>query len=418
MYTRIIRYGHLFPGAGRVIFFFSAILSIASCRHSPAGEHYGFITKLGNDTISVEQVTRSNNTVTIDCVDRFPAVRVRHADIDLAADGSIRHLVMDIHTPGEPIHRRERKVVADVTADSVHILKTDGTDTLHLDFKTAGGMIVAHVPQLYSLYEIYFAAALQHAAALHAKVGAQVQMQQFYIDREFDEFPLGDVTVQSLGAGKATITHDWLAGTGEAVMDSSYRMLSYSGAQTTYKVKVIRVTAAPDIKSMAGRFELLETERGPVKQLSVRDTVRAKIGDADFSIDYARPLRRGRKLLGDVLPYDEVWRTGANAATQFTTSKAITIAGKQVPAGKYTLWTVPHTGGVDLIVNKQTGQWGTEYDEAQNLWVAGMNIAALPVPVEKFSIAILPGEGQHGSLVMEWGSFRWTAPIEVRAASK
>ena len=89
-----------------------------------------------------------------------------------------------------------------------------------------------------------------------------------------------------------------------------------------------------------------------------------------------------------------------------------------VPAGKYTLWTVPHTGGVDLIVNKQTGQWGTEYDNSQNLWVAAMNTVALTAPVEKFSISILPGDLQHGSLIMEWGSFRWTAPIEVLAASK
>ena len=412
MYTRVIKYGHLF------IFLFSAILLSVSCHNPPAGEHYGFITRLGNDTISVEQVTRSKNTVTIDCIDRFPGVRVRHAEIILAPGGSIRHLVMDIHTPGEPANQRERKVIADVTPDSVHITKTDGTGTLHRDFKTAGGMVVAHVPQLYSLYEIYFAAALQHADSSNAKASTPVRLQQFYIDREFDNFPLGDVEVQPLGAGKATIEHDWLAGTGQALMDSSYRLLKYSGAGTTYKVEVMRVTATPDIKSIAARFELLEKERGLVKQLSVRDTVRAKIGHADFSIDYGRPLMRGRKLLGDVLPYDEVWRTGANAATQFTTSASIQLAGMQVPAGKYTLWTIPHTGGVDLIVNKQNGQWGTEYDGSQNLWVAPMNTSPLTVPVEKFSIAIVPGEGQHGSLIMEWGSFRWTAPIEVLAASK
>ena len=416
MYTRVIRSCNLFPGKGSVIFFFSAILLVVSCRHSPAGEHYGFITRLGNDTISVERITRLESKVTIDCIDRFPAVRVRHAEIDLAPDGSIRHLVMNIHTPGEPANQRERKVIADVTSDSVHISKTDGTGTIHRDFKTGGGIVVAHVPQMYSLYEIYFAAALKHAAASNSRAATSVPMKQFYIDREFDRFPLGEVVVQPLGAGRAEITHDWLAGTGEAVMDTSYRMLSYSGARTTYKVEVIRVTSTLDIKSIADRFESLETERGPVKQLSVRDTVWAKIGDADFTIDYGRPLMRGRKLLGDVLPYDFVWRTGANAATQFTTSRSIKLAGILVPAGKYTLWTVPHTGGVDLIVNKQTGQWGTEYDGSQNLLVTGMKTLDLPVPVEKFSISILPGDPQHGSLVMEWGSFRWTAPIEVLAA--
>ncbi len=210
------------------------------------------------------------------------------------------------------------------------------------------------------------------------------------------------------------ITHDWLSGTGEATMDSGYHMLSYSGARTTYKVEVSRLASPPDIKSIADRFEALETKTGIVKQLSVRDTMRAQIGNAMFTVDYGRPLMRGRKLLGDVLPYDRVWRTGANAATQFTTSAPIKLAGMQVPAGMYTLWTVPHTGGVDLIVNKQTGQWGTEYNGSRNLGIARMTTQTLTAPVEEFTISIVPGDTHHGTLVMEWGSFRWTAPIEVQ----
>src|SRR5439155_3419230 len=128
-----------------------------------------------------------------------------------------------------------------------------------------------------------------------------------------------------------------------------------------------RLALPPDVKSMADQFEAQERKAGPVKQMSVRDTVRAQIGEALFTVDYGRPLMRGRKLLGDVIPYDRVWRTGANAATQFTTSAPITLAGMQVPAGTYTLWTVPHMDAVDLIVNKQTGQWGTEYNGALNL---------------------------------------------------
>ena len=142
--------------------------------------------------------------------------------------------------------------------------------------------------------------------------------------------------------------------------------------------------------------------------------MRAQIGNAIFIVDYGRPLLRGRKLPGDVLPYDRVWRTGANAATQFTTSAPIKLAGMQVPAGKYTLWTVPHLSGVDLIVNRQSGQWGTEYDGSRNLGIASITNQALTVPVEEFTISIIPGDAQHGTLVMEWGSFRWTAPIEVQ----
>ena len=397
-----------------ISFFLSMVLLLVSCGHAQPAEQYGFITRLGLDTISVESVTRQGNTLTSDEVDRFPRVRLRHTVIQLAADGSIRHLVMDIHTPSEPANERERKVVADVTTDAVHISKTDSTGTVKRDFATGGAIVVAHVPQMYSLYELYFAAALKHAAASKAPSGTPVQMRQFYIDREFDRFPLGRASVRPLEGGKAQITHDWLSGTGEATVDSSYHMLAYSGDRTTYKVEVNRLASPPDIKSIGNRFEAIEAKTGIVKQLSVRDTVRSQIGKSMFMVDYGRPLLRGRKLLGDVLPYDHVWRTGANAATQFTTSGPIKLAGMQVPAGTYTLWTVPHAAGVDLIVNRQVGQWGTEYDGSRNLGITRMNTQTLSTPVEEFTISIEPGDRQHGTLAIKWGSFKWIAPIDIQ----
>ena len=394
--------------------FISAIIFFISCNQQPPAEHYGFLTMLGNDTISLESITNQGNTITSDEVDRFPIVRVRHTVINLDTNGSIKHLEMDIHTPAEASKQRECKVIADVANNKVHISKTDSTGTFNRDFATGGSIIVAHVPQMYSLYELYFAAAMKHTAALKLAAGTPVQMRQFYIDREFDHFPLGDVTVTPLSKTKAEIQHDWLSGTGEATMDSNYHLLSYSGARTTYKENVIRLATPPDVKSIASRFETLETTKGAAREISARDTMRAQIGNAMFTVAYGRPLLRGRILLGNIIPYDRVWRTGANAATQFTTSAPIKLAGKNVPAGSYTLWTAPHTNSVDLIVNKQTGQWGTEYDGSQNLWVAKMLLETNSTQVEKFTISIVQGEdAKHGTLVMEWGSFKWSAPVEV-----
>jgi hypothetical protein len=387
--------------------------SLISC-HTLTAKRYGFVTMLGNDTISVESVTREGNTLTSDEVDRFPRVETRHTVVDLNDNGSIRHLVMDIHTPSEPPGQRERKVVADVAGNKVHLSKTDSTGTVNRDFQTGGSIVVAHVQQMYSLYELYFAAALKQAAASKLAPGTPVQMRQFYIDREFDRFPLGHATVTPLGNGKVEVTHDWLSGTGEALMDSDYNMLSYSGARTTYKVQVSRITTPPEIRGIAERFEATETKRGNVTSLSVRDSVHAKIGNATFTIDYGRPLLRGRKLLGDVIPYDYVWRTGANAATQFSTSAPIKLAGMEVPAGTYTLFTVPHASGVDLVVNKQTGEWGTEYNHSLDLGTARITSEVATAPVEKFTISIIPTDNRHGDLILEWGSFRWIAAIEVR----
>jgi hypothetical protein len=241
-----------------------------------------------------------------------------------------------------------------------------------------------------------------------------VEIRQFYIDREFDQFPLGRGTVSAVERGKADITHDWLSGTGQASVDSNYHMLSYSGAGTTYKVEVKRLSSQPDIQEIADRFDALEKKAGDVKQLSVRDTTRTEIGNAMFTIDYGRPLLRGRQLLGDVLPYDRIWRTGANAATQFSTSAAVKLAGMNVPPGTYTLWTVPHTNTVDLIINKQHGQWGTQYNASLNLGMARITNRIVTVPVEKLTISIVPIDKKQGTLVIEWGLFRWLAPVELQ----
>ena len=149
-----------------ICFFLSAVISLLSC-NAPKPERYGFLTMLGRDTISIEGISRQGNTLTSDEVDRFPRVRIRHTVVDLNDDGSIRHLVMNIHTPSEPSGQRDRKVVADVAGNKVHLSKTDSTGTVNRDFPTGGSIMVAHVPQMYSLYsgELYFAAALKHLAA-------------------------------------------------------------------------------------------------------------------------------------------------------------------------------------------------------------------------------------------------------------
>ena len=414
MYNTTAQSQNFYPVKPAMIcFFLAAAVSLLSCNTPPA-ERYGFLTMLGHDTISIESTTRQGNTLTSDEVDRFPRVEIRHTVVNLNDDGSIRHLVMDIQTPSEPPGQRDRKVFADVANNKVHLSKTDSIGTVNRDFPTGGSIVVAHVPQMYSLYELYFAAALKQAAASKLAAGSPVQMRQFYIDREFDRFPLGHATVTLLDSGKLEITHDWLSGTGEAIMDSSYNMLSYSGDRTTYKVQVKRLTTPPDIKPIADRFVAKETAAGNVKSLSVRDTTRAQIGNAMFTVDYGRPLLRGRTLLGDVIPYDRVWRTGANAATQFTTSTPIRLAGIQVPTGTYTLFTAPHTNGVDLIVNKQSGQWGTEYNGSLDLGTARMVSEVATATVEEFTISIIPSDDRHGTLVLEWGSLRWIAPIEVQ----
>jgi hypothetical protein len=193
-------------------------------------------------------------------------------------------------------------------------------------------------------------------------------------------------------------------------LDARGRLASYSGQGTTYKQEVRRITEVPDIDALAARFAADEKRAGVATELSLRDTVRVTVGDARVTVDYGRPARRGRTLVGELLPYDQVWRTGANAATQLSTSAPIELAGVPLHPGTYTLWTLPTKGGVSLIINGQSGQWGTEYRADQDVARRPMTVDSLPANVERFTIRLDPA----GRLVMEWGTFQWSAPIRRR----
>ena len=390
-------------------------LLVLACSSAAPPERYGFVTVLGTDTVAVERVERSATRLVADGVDRWPYLRRRHTELELNRDGTIRRMLMEVRTPNAATPReRGRRVTADFASDAVRISVRDSAGVRDTAFATGGAIVVPHVSMMYSVIELEIAAALRRAAAEGLPPGDSVLFRQFYPDRDVGpSFTMHRGFVHPREGGRVELRHGWLAGTGDVTVDSGGRMLTYSGIRSTYKVTVTRTAAPPDVGAIADRLEADERRTGPA-QLSVRDTARATIGAATLLVDYSRPRARGRTLLGDVIPYDRVWRTGANAATQLTTSAPITLAGLPLPAGTYTLWTVPRARGVDLIVNRQTGQWGTEYRRAQDLGTAPMRSDSVAAPVEQFTIALEPGSAGRGTLAMSWGTFRWTAPIEVR----
>jgi hypothetical protein len=146
---------------------------------------------------------------------------------------------------------------------------------------------------------------------------------------------------------------------------------------------------------------------------SPHETVKATIGGASISVEYGRPYMRGRKIMGGLVPYGQVWRTGADAATTLSTSKALVIGGAEVPAGKVTLFTLPAEAGWKLIINKQTGQGGLEYDQAQDLARVDLNRKALSAPVDQLTIAI-EASGAGGVLKISWETTELSVPFTVK----
>ena len=122
------------------------------------------------------------------------------------------------------------------------------------------------------------------------------------------------------------------------------------------------------------------------------------------TIHYNSPRMRGRKIMGELVPYGKVWRTGANPATSFDADGDLMIGDLHVPAGKYTLYTLPAAPGTpwQLIINKQTGQWGTEYSQDQDLGRTPMHSATLPSPQENMSISFEHTSGNTTELHVRW----------------
>jgi streptogramin lyase len=129
----------------------------------------------------------------------------------------------------------------------------------------------------------------------------------------------------------------------------------------------------------------------------------ATVGGKSVVIHYNQPSMRGRKIMGDLVPYGQVWRTGANPATSFVTTGDLVIGDLKVPAGKYTLYTLPSGDKPwQLIVNKQTGQWGTEYSQPQDLGRTPMHFAKLPSPQEVMSISFEKTTAGSTELHVKW----------------
>ncbi len=133
-----------------------------------------------------------------------------------------------------------------------------------------------------------------------------------------------------------------------------------------------------------------------------------------ITVDYSSPRMKGRKIYGGLVPYGQVWRTGANEATTFVTNTDVIVGGKEVPAGSYTLFTVPNENKWILVISKKTGEWGIPYPgEADDYGRVDMKVSKPSSPVENFTIAF---EQAGNSCVMhlDWEMTRATAEISEK----
>jgi hypothetical protein len=144
------------------------------------------------------------------------------------------------------------------------------------------------------------------------------------------------------------------------------------------------------------------------------DSVQTAIGEAVIKIRYSRPAVRGRVIYGEVVPYNRFWRTGADAATKLTLSQAIYFNGKELPAGEYSIFTLPSKNGWTIMFNKESAIWGTEYKAENDVLRVPMSVEALPGSVEWLTIVVMSAD-KGGKIEVSWEKQRASVTFTTSA---
>jgi hypothetical protein len=163
---------------------------------------------------------------------------------------------------------------------------------------------------------------------------------------------------------------------------------------------------------------LLYAQQDKSKRPSPPGTATASFADGKkITVDYSRPnvndpkSGQPRKIFGGLVPYDKEWRTGANEATTFVTTADVMVGDLKVPAGNYTLYTMPGENEWTIIINKQTGQWGTVYQQDQDLGRTKVKSEKTSSPVPQFTISFDPANGKSTKMNLEWENTRVSVPV-------
>jgi Protein of unknown function (DUF2911) len=146
------------------------------------------------------------------------------------------------------------------------------------------------------------------------------------------------------------------------------------------------------------------------KSHSPFEKIEANNGPLQVAVEYCKPYMKGRKIFGETIPFNTVWRTGANEATLIAFSKTCTMAGRKLKADTYSLWTIPGEKYWTIILNSQTGQWGTDYDEKQNYLEVKVPASQVATVQEQFKITF--SQAQIGlDMKLAWENTEVIVPI-------
>lgn len=342
----------------------------------------GFLWRLGTDTLHIERVTRSGARLFGIHLTRVPETIRREWSAELGPDGSIRRWEHTVRRgSGELLSSRTMVFARDSVTNTFR--QGDSTSTRTLP---APGGSLPDLPNSYGPLEL----ALQQLAGRDSisfwllSLGGQ---------------PAAPGALARAG-GDTVRLHLPNLPTINLRVDPEGRIVWANNLGT-----IVDRIPAPDMARWAATFA-----SRPLGALSPRDTVRGVVGGATVLVDYSRPARRGRVVFGGMVPWNAVWRTGANRTTTLVSDRELQVGDATLPAGSYALFTIPTPTGWTLIVNRNVGA-GTDYDAGQDVARIAMRAERVPESVERFTIALEP-RGPEALLSFTWEQTR--AAVTVR----
>jgi hypothetical protein len=371
------------------------------CAMQDQGPERRYVERLGVDTVSVETYTRTDTGFEGDVVIRVPQTRVAHYRADLTPEGTIARMDVEWSTPPEnPEGGEPAGFSVTIEGDSATLERRGG--------RNPGTSRVAVLPGTIPLVgKTPIAFAVLEQAVRQALASGS------------DNFPVNFLSASGriqenaiVRVAPDSVSFSFFGSPMMAQVSAEGRILGRSGERTTFKA-VGESVRAINLASLASDFAARDARGEGIGRASPEATVEATVGGASLEVVYSQPAKRGREIWGTLVPYDEIWRTGANAATAFTTDRDLEIGGAHIPAGSYTLFSVYTPDSAKLIINKQTDQWGTEYDEGQDLVRVDLTRESVPEAVERFTISIEPS-ADGAVMQLTWDRTRFTVPLTVR----
>ena len=364
-------------------------------------EPRAFVSMLGADTLTIEVFTRTDTSIVGVLVERTPYTHRIDYSATLNAEGTIASFTATKSTPPENPNGPEPVNWSVNFSDGEATLeRTGGQNPGMVTMEAASGDIPSFGRSSTSMY-----------------VYEQMARQLLDSDGEAPVRLIGPTSTQPRVYGAKVLSADSVAmdffgSPRVGWLGANQQLLGVSGAATTMKSETRRVRRL-DVDEFASRWALMDVDGTGIGVPSPSATYSETVDGANFEVLYSQPAKRGRNIWGGLVPEGEVWRTGANAAVHFTTDRDLAFEGLDLPAGTYSLFSIHSDESLQLIINSQTGQWGTQYDESQDLGRIAMIKESLDEVVERFTIQVVDTE-EGAELSFVWDRTRFSAPFRVR----